>query len=246
MRTQYNSYNYPHYWQKRKYEHLAETIALKRLLAEVSHKDRLLDVGGGFGRLAKIYAPLFNHCLLIDPSEKLLKIAKKRLKKYKNIKVEKGGLPKLPVADSQIDCVLIVRVAHHLPQLGKAIVEIQRVLKPGGHLILEFANKVHGKSVVRALFSRKANYLLSHLPENISRSQRVSFFNYHPTHIKSLLLANGFEEIETLSVSNLRNPMFKKFLPLNFLLFLESICQPVLSFFNFGPSIFILAQKKNL
>jgi ubiquinone/menaquinone biosynthesis C-methylase UbiE len=246
MRTQYNSYNYPHYWQKRKYEHLAETIALKRLFAKVSRKNNLLDVGGGFGRLAEIYAPLFNNCLLIDPSEKLLKIAKKRLKKYKNIKVEKGGFPKLPVADSQIDCVLIVRVVHHLPQLEKAVIEIQRVLKPGGYLILEFANKIHGKSIIRVLLGRKPNYLLSHLPENISHSREIPFFNYHPTHIRSLLLANGFREIKTLSISNFRNPIFKKLIPLNLLLFLESILQPILSFFNFGPSIFILAQKKNL
>ncbi len=244
MAEPYDLYDYPQYWRKRKYEHQAEKVALKKLLTKIPKKNNLLDIGGGFGRLAEVYAPIFKNCLLVDPSEELIKIAQNKYKKYINLSFKKGRLPKLPLADNQFDCVLVIRLFHHLSDLKKPIVEIHRVLKPKGYLILEFANKIHGKSVLKSIFSRNFNYLLSHLPENISHQKKIPFFNYHPMHIKSLLLTNGFNEVKTLSVSNFRNPIFKKFIPIKILLFFESLLQPVLSFFNFGPSIFILAQNK--
>jgi len=245
MAVPYDSYDYPRYWVGRKYEDLAERMALKKLFSAIPKKRTLIDIGGGFGRLTDFYAKDFKKCLLVDPSEKLLKLAKTKLKKFKNVKYEKGRAQQLPVGDSQFDAALIIRVSHHLPKLEKALQEANRVLKPDGFLILEFANKIHFKSVIRAIFKGKLSYLLFHHPENISTQKGVLFLNYHPSHIKSLLLANGFQIVKILSVSNFRHPIFKRLIPLRILLFLESlfsVLSPRFSLF-LGPSIFILAQK---
>ena len=243
MATNYDVFDYPAYWERRKYENQAEKIALKRLLGKITSKNSLVDIGGGFGRLADVYAPTFKTCLLFDSSEKLLKIAQGRLKEYQNLKTKKGQAQNLPLANEKWDVVLMIRVIHHLPDLAKPLHEAYRVLKPQGYLILEFPNKIHLKSIIKAISKRKIGYLLSHIPEDISSDQKISFNNYHPVHIKSLLLAHDFKIRETLSVSNFRNPLFKKIIPLKILLFLETLVQPLLAHFNFGPSIFILAQK---
>ncbi len=242
MSTPYDSYDYPGYWKSRQYEDLAEKMALRKLLKRVP-KGKIVDIGSGYGRLTRVYAPLFKRSLLIDPSEKLLQRAKIRLKKYQKITYKKGKVENLPVGEDQFDVALMIRVAHHLPRLEKAFQEAHRVLKPGGFFILEFANKIHLKSVLKALLTRRLGYLLSHVPENISTRQNVLFFNYHPTHIKSLLMTKGFKIIKTASVSNFRAKLFKKLLPFKPLLFLELCLQPILARFHFGPSIFILAQK---
>jgi len=245
MAVPYDSYDYPRYWLGREYEDSAERIALKKFFAKIPKKRTLIDIGGGFGRLANLYANVFKNCLLIEPSEKLLKLAKIKLIKYKNIEFKMGKAEKLPADDNQFDAALIIRLSHHLSQLEKALQEAHRVLKPGGFLILEFANKIHLKSIIRAIFKRKLGYLLSHVPENISTHKDFLFLNYHPTHIKSLLLANGFEIRNTLSVSNFRHPLFKKLIPLPILLLLESHFSRLTSHVSLflGPSIFILAQK---
>ena len=67
MVTSYDSYDYPRYWQGREYENLAEKMVLRKLLKRVP-KGKIIDIGGGYGRLAKIYAPLFKRSFLIDPS----------------------------------------------------------------------------------------------------------------------------------------------------------------------------------
>ncbi|HUS52334.1 MAG TPA: class I SAM-dependent methyltransferase [Candidatus Bathyarchaeia archaeon] len=243
MPATYNSYNYPSYWQGREYEHQAEVIALKRLLTKIPTKNLVVDIGSGFGRLTKIYVSSFNQCYLVDPSAKLVRLAKKMLQEYKNIYFQKGKAERLPLPDEKFDLAISIRVAHHLPDLEKPIKEVHRILKPGGFLILEFANKIHGKSVIRAALSRKLNFFTSHLPEERSKNKKMPFFNYHPNHVKSLLLANQFALLKILSVSNFRNPIFKRLIPRKALLLLETLFQPLLAPLSFGPSIFILAQK---
>lgn len=237
-------YNYKNYWRAREYEDKAERIALSKFFKLIPKKEALADIGCGFGRLTPFYASLFKRCVLVDPSKRLLREARRLSLKYKNLNFRRCFAQNLPFTDKSFDVVLFIRTFHHLEEPNEVIVEFNRILKPGGFLILEFANKIHIKSVIKAFLGRKLSYLSSHVPEDISHEEGVPFFNYHPTHVKSLLLANGFKVVKSFSVSNFRNPIFKRFIPLPFLLFLESIFQLPACYFCFGPSIFILAQKK--
>lgn len=243
MAAPYDSYDYPSYWQGREYENQADQVALKKLLKKIGKKQSLIDIGGGYGRLADTYAPFFKKCYLVDPSEKLLKIAKKQRGKQKKFVFKKAKIAKIPFPNRSFDAVLLIRVCHHLVSLEKGVKEAYRLLKPGGFLILEFANKIHLKSTLKALIGKRLGYLTSHLPFNLSPRKKMPFLNYHPTHVKSLLLINHFSIKKTLSVSNFRDPFFKKFVPLKILLSLEKITQPLAGAVSLGPSIFILAQK---
>lgn len=244
MIVSYDSYDYPRYWRGRQYEDQAEKKALKRLLKNISGQN-LVDIGGGYGRLAPTLLKKFKNVTIVDPSSKLLRIAKKRMTDYHGLTFKKGRAESLPLGNRKFDAAVMVRVSHHLPDLEKALGEINRVLRKNGFLILEFANKTHLKSLIKQAAKRNWPYLVSHLPANLSSKKNLLFFNYHPSHIKSLLLTNNFRIVKAVSVSNFRNPLFKKMLPMPLLLWLEfhfsllTSCFP----FHFGPSVFILAQK---
>jgi ubiquinone/menaquinone biosynthesis C-methylase UbiE len=242
------SFDYKKYWSTREYENQSEKIALKKLLALISKKGTLIDIGGGFGRLTSEYAPLFKSCLLVEPSEKLLDEAKKLCSKYKNLSVGKSFVEKLPVGSESFDVALLIRVLHHLTNLSQVIKEVKRVLKPNGYLILEFANRIHFKNCLKAFIRLDFKFFTDHTPKDISQKLRVApFFNYHPNQIKTLFLGNGFKIIKSLPVSNFRHPLCKRLIPLKVLLSLESFLQLLTSYFPFlkysGPSIFILAQR---
>ena len=227
-------YDYQRYWQSRQYENEAEKICLRRIFKLIPKKRDLIDIGAGFGRLAPLYASCFDRCFLIDPSEKLLFQAKNFCRKYKNVFFKKGFVENMLIPDNSFDVALMVRALHHLKNPGEVIKKINRIVKPGGYFILEFANKFHFKNCLRALFKLDFSFFSSHQP-------RVSpFLNYHPNQIKTLLLANGFKIIKTFSVSNLRLGFFKKLVPLRLLLVFETL---FFDFGCFGPSIFILSQK---
>lgn len=245
MAEPYDSYNYPQFWHGRKYEDQAEKIAIKKFLSRISKKDNLIDIGGGFGRLTEVYASEFGRCVLVDPSDKLLGIARKNLKKFKNIDFKKGRGEDLLAEDNTFDVALMIRLVHHLPEPEKAFREALRVLKPQGYLICEFANKIHFQACLRAWLRLDSSFTRSLKPVGLStKPGSIPFLNHHPQAIEKALEKSGFKIIEILSVSNFRHFIFKKFLPLHFLLFLESICHKPLATCYFGPSIFILAQKK--
>ena len=240
-------FDYRSFWENRRYEDLAERIALTKLLSLIKNKKAksLIDIGAGFGRLVPVYAPLFKSCLLIEPSEKLLAEAKRINKDYDNLTFKESYVEKLPVEDESFEAVLMIRVAHHLEDLEDMIKEVQRVLKPNGFFIMEYANKKHLKNFLQAFFRRDWQDFASHAPEKIkTRPASFPFFNYHPNQIRTLLLSHNFEILKRLSVSNFRSPIIKKLLPVKVLLFLEKIISPVASYYRWGPSIFVLSRKK--
>jgi len=242
------AYSYRKYWRGREYEDQSERIALKKLFALIPRRESILDVGGGFGRLTTEYIGLFKKCLLVDPSKKLLTEAKKLCREYKNFSVKQGFMERLSCLKEEHDVVITVRTLHHLQNLPLAIKNISQTVKPNGFLILEFANKIRFKNVVKAIFNLNFDFFTSHTPIDISHKKGVApFISYHPNQIKTLLLANGFAIRKVLSVSNFRHPLFKKFLPLRLLLKFESFFSSAFSFLPFlrffGPSVFILAKK---
>ncbi|MFZ5366351.1 MAG: class I SAM-dependent methyltransferase [Patescibacteria group bacterium] len=250
MAVPYDFYNYPKFWQGREYEDEAEKIALKKFFLKIPKKDSLIDIGGGFGRLAEVYAPVFKHSLLVDPSEKLLNIAQKNLKKFKNIEFRKGRGERLPGQDGSFDVALMIRVVHHLQNPQKVFLEASRVLKPNGFLILEFANKIHFRARLRAWIRGDFGFTSNLEPsdqrslESIAAST-IPFLNHHPQFIYRELEKAGFKVSSSLSVSNFRHPLVKKIIPLPILLFLEKYFSLLSSHFSpfFGPSIFVLCQK---
>lgn len=244
----YDFFDYPSYWKGREYEDRVEKIALKKLLAKIPDKSSIVDIGGGFGRLAEVYTPVFKRCLLIDPSEKLLDEAKKRLKKFKNIEFKKGRAEDIPASQGDFRVALMVRVVHHLSEPEKAFREAQRVLKPQGYLIVEFANKIHFSARLRAWLRGDFGFSgnLEPVDQRSAKSIKagiIPFLNHHPQAVKNSLEKFGFRIVTQLSVSNFRHPVLKKIIPLRMLLFLESNLQPLASKLYFGPSIFVLAKK---
>lgn len=54
------------------------------------------------------------------------------------VRFMQGGMEAIPLADASVDIVLMLKSLHHVPErfLDPGFVEVQRVLRPGGHLCL--------------------------------------------------------------------------------------------------------------
>jgi len=139
--------------QGREYEDLAERIALRRMLPPAG--GRLIDIGGGFGRLSEFYDG-YEQVILLDYSTSLLRQAQARLGRSERMVYVAANFYDMPFVDGVIDVAMMVRVIHHVEDVPALLGEVARVLAGGGTYVLEFASKRHLKAILRYALRRQA------------------------------------------------------------------------------------------
>lgn len=237
-------FSYDRFWVGRQYEHASEILALEKLVGE-RKLGTVVDIGGGFGRLTKWLMGHSHKVYLVEPSAKMRQAAKKYLAKYPRVSIRPGKAEDSNLPKACADLVMMVRVLHHLPESAPALAEANRILKPGGLLVLEFANSIHLKARLKSWLTGQP-ILPTPLERRSSKSiasGTIPFVNHHPLTVLKRLKLHGFKATKVLSVSNLRSSVLKSLIPLSFLLGLESWLQTKFSSLYLGPSIWLLAKK---
>lgn len=240
-----DGYNYLDYWTGRDYENQAEEMAIKRLIKGKKF-DSAADIGGGYGRLCILLEKYADKVTLVEPSRAQLDIAKDYLKDHPGISQKLMQADDLKFEDGSLNLVTMIRVMHHLPNPIPELSEIHRVLSKDGYFILELANYAHARNRIKHLIKGQP---LPKDPVDIRsaknrREEEIAFVNHNPQTVISQLDSVGFNVERMLSVSNLRSPGLKKYVPRAVMLSLEKVMQPTLAMTYFGPSVFFLLRKK--
>ncbi len=90
--------------------------------------ERVLDVGGGTGRAARVLDA--HERIVVDPAHGMLREARKH-----GLDGVRADGATLPLADETVDAVVIVDALHHVADQTGALEEAKRVLRPGGVLV---------------------------------------------------------------------------------------------------------------
>jgi SAM-dependent methyltransferase len=92
-----------------------------------------LDAACGTGRYTGYLAEQGHHVIGVDSSPDMLAHARIRVP---NAELRQGDLRNLPLPNDHVDVVVCALALTHLPDVGPAITEFARVLRPGGHLVI--------------------------------------------------------------------------------------------------------------
>ena len=95
----------------------------------------VLEAGCGTGLILKEVAPLARRAVGLDLSTGMLHKARAR-----GLDVVHGSVTDLPFADGEFDLAYSFKVLAHVERIERAMAELARVVKPGGHVIAEFYN----------------------------------------------------------------------------------------------------------
>ncbi len=107
---------------------------------------RVLEAGCGTGLLLEHVARQARTAVGVDLSAGMLQKARER-----GLDVIEGDLHSLPFEDESFDLVYSCKVLAHVPDLPRTLHELNRVVAPGGRLLLEFYNRRSLRFLVRRL-----------------------------------------------------------------------------------------------
>jgi ubiquinone/menaquinone biosynthesis C-methylase UbiE len=99
-------------------------------------RGRVLEVGVGSGLNLPFYAAGVSEVIGLDPSERLLVMARRRAATASvPVTLTQGTATAVPMADNSIDTVVMTWTLCSIPDPMAALGEMRRVLKPGGSLL---------------------------------------------------------------------------------------------------------------
>ena len=223
--------------QHREYEDRVERAAMQKLLPP--RGERLIEVGAGFGRLVDLYQG-YDQVILIDYARTQLEEAQKYLGDDKRFIYVAADVYKLPFVNNLFDALTMVRVMHHVADVPAALAELQRILKPGGVAVVEYASKFHLKSLMRWLFRRQPWSPFDQTPLEFVELN----FNFHPAWMRQQFEIAGLQIKNVRTLSHYRLNILKRMLPISWLVRLDRLAQPTGNWWQLTPSVFLQAQAR--
>ena len=97
---------------------------------------KILELGCGTGSMWIDHRDVINRCsqvVLSDLSEGMLAEAKNKVGVFQNTEYKIIDIQEIPFKDDYFDIVIANYMLYHVPDIDKAVSEVRRVLKKGGH-----------------------------------------------------------------------------------------------------------------
>ena len=156
----------------------------------------VLDVATGTGHTAFALAPYVARVIAIDLTPEMLSEGRK-LKAERgvpNVEFRLADAHALPFVDATFDIVTCRRAAHHFVDIAKALREMNRVIRPGGRLVID------DRSVPEDDFVDKTMNRLDRLHDGSHVRE------YRPSEWERMLLDAGFAA-EAIELYTKRRPL---------------------------------------
>ncbi len=158
------------------YEHFIQPKTPQKLcdLVDCPPFGLILDAGGGTGRVSQFLSDHANQVVVADQSARMLKqtLVKESLRPVCTI------TEALPFQDDIFDRIIMVDAMHHVEQQEQSAMELWRVLKRGGRIVIEEPDISHCAVKIVAFFEK-----LVLMRSHFLTPEKIAAF-YHPLQIK--------------------------------------------------------------
>ncbi|MFT5887446.1 MAG: demethylmenaquinone methyltransferase/2-methoxy-6-polyprenyl-1,4-benzoquinol methylase [Zhongshania sp.] len=176
-------------------------------LSGVRPGNKVLDIAGGTGDLAAKFSRLVGRdgkVVLADINDSMLLVGREKLTNLGivgNIEYVQANAECLPFPDNYFDCITIAFGLRNVTDKDAALRSMNRVLKPGGRLlVLEFSKPVN--PVVAKLYDRYSFDILPKMGQLVAKDEDsyrylAESIRMHPDQetLKNMMSEAGFEEV---------------------------------------------------
>jgi len=140
-----NGHREERYWTRfaNSYDRDGEYVVGQLILQSINEKllkeralGNAIEFGCGTGHFTKAIARNANHVVATDLSDKMLEVARIRLRGFKNVTIQKADCVNTPFPAASYDSVVSINLIHVVDDPPQCLQESHRVLRRGGSLIL--------------------------------------------------------------------------------------------------------------
>lgn len=110
-----------------------DDFARLSVIAGLPVQGRLLDAGGGTGQKSYPFLKMVTHVVIADSSMGMITRAAKK----KGLITVCSETERLPFKDETFDRVIMIDALHHVSDYRETIVELWRMVRPGGRIVIE-------------------------------------------------------------------------------------------------------------
>lgn len=127
------------------YHRMIDELELDLVRRYGSGRD-VFEAGCGTGLLLKEAAGVARSAVGLDLSRGMLSQARER-----GLKVVQGSITAVPLPSESFDLAYSMKVLAHIPPIEGALAEMTRLVRPGGHLLMEFYNPLSLRYLAKRL-----------------------------------------------------------------------------------------------
>ena len=149
----YEGIDYAEFWAGPENTHI-DRLEQRIVNALLPGGDGIAEIGSGFGRLGPCYSERYSKVYMVEPASNLRGIAENNFPEAAHMN---ASVYDLPFDAAMLDGLLMVRVMHHLTEARDALVELHRVLRPGGLMLFSYSNKRNLGRVLKSAATWRGN-----------------------------------------------------------------------------------------
>jgi len=133
-----------HQWDTMRASFFSEDVREKALAIAGLQKGKIAaDIGAGTGFITEGLVHRGLQVIAVDQSEAMLETMRKKFGSAEGIDYRIGETETLPISDNSVDYVFANMYLHHVESPSQAILEMVRILKPGGKLVITDLDEHH-------------------------------------------------------------------------------------------------------
>jgi len=170
-------------WDALREEAFGEQFHLEAFLALLPRDWVVADIGSGTGFQLPVLGRHFSRVVGVEPVDRMLQIARDRLRAAgpNGVELRRGDLTDLPIETGSVDLAIAALVLHHAATPRDALMELGRILKAGGRVMLieQF----------------------SHTNEAFRERMQDRLWGFEPDELGQILSGAGFADVSTRRLS---------------------------------------------
>ncbi len=118
------------------YNHKVYAGTGKKVAEFIDPTDVVLECACGTGAITVFIAGKCSRLIATDFATGMLKQAARKCRMFSNVSFRRADITNIRCGNDRFDKVVAGNVIHLLPDPGKALAELERVVKPGGKIII--------------------------------------------------------------------------------------------------------------